>query len=63
MKRVSLRRAIIKNLKETYKNKLTAILLMVLGVSAVVLEDYIGLCVISMIIGLWLFFRKENIFD
>lgn len=61
MERVSLKRT-ISNLKETYKNKLVAMLLMALGVCAVTLVDYIGLCVISTVVGLWLFSTKEKIF-
>lgn len=46
-----------------YKNKLIAIVLIVLGICAEISEGYTGLCVISIVIGLWLFFTKKKIFD
>lgn len=63
MKDVSLKHMIVRNLKKTYKNKLIAIALIAIGVCAVVAENYTGMCTLATKVGLWLFFRTENLFD
>lgn len=55
--------AFISYLIKMYKNKFVAIELIVLGICAEISEGYTGLCVISIVIGLWLFFTKKKIFD
>lgn len=53
-------KAIKKNLRRTYKNKLCAIALIIIGFLPIYIENDATVLVVSLMIGIPLFFSKQN---
>lgn len=53
-------KAIKKNLRRTYKNKLCAIALIIIGFLPIYIENDATVLVVLSMIGIPLFFEKEN---
>lgn len=53
-------KAIKKNLRRTYKNKLCALALIIIGIGPIYLENDATFMIFALLIGLPLFFAKQN---
>lgn len=53
-------KAIKKNLRRTYKNKLCALALIIVGIGPIYLENDATFMIFALLIGIPLFFAKQN---